>query len=202
MHQILLTFSWHSLQTKKLCKVIPVKTKAGFVSYWQQCPRKRELCLFSSIDKSQRSAKFSSFTLTVGKELQKRAQVSEGWSTYKTCVGETCSCSAGALCWAIILVAQHQAPAAPLSSTDPVLPVRAGDVPVLWQGSSCRHGLCLHHALQEWLPQDLLPFDPPSESVLARAAWHYACRQPLQNDLLFAWECHPHWSLSSWLILI
>lgn len=94
-----------------------MKTKAGFVSYWQQCPRKRELCLFSSMKKSQRSAKFSSFTLTVGKELQKRAQVSESWSTYKTCVGQICSCSARALRWAIILVAQHQAPAAPLSST-------------------------------------------------------------------------------------
>lgn len=81
------------------CKITPVKIKAGFVSYRQQCHRKRVLCLFSSADKSQESAKLSSFTLTVGKELQKTAQVSGGWATYKTCNGQTCSCSARALGW-------------------------------------------------------------------------------------------------------
>lgn len=82
---------------KKLCKITPVKIKAGFVSYWQQW--KKGLRLFSSVDKSQRSARFSSFSLTVGKELQKRAQVSEGSSTYKTCIRQTCSCSSCALGW-------------------------------------------------------------------------------------------------------
>lgn len=91
----------------------------------------------------------------------------------------------------------HLLPADPLPSggalaSGPVLPIRDGDVAVLRQGCSCRHGLCLHHVLQEWLPQELLPFDPPGESLLARATWHWAGRQPLQNDLLFAWECHPH----------
>lgn len=107
---------------KKLCKITPVKIKAGFVSYWQQCHRKRGLSLFSSIDKSQRSAKFSSFSLTVGKELQERAQVSEGWSTYKTCIGQTCSC------WAVLWAGKeghHPSSRAPGSS---------------WSSAICRGG--------------------------------------------------------------
>lgn len=172
---IFLTF----LTDKKICVRSPQwKSKQGFCHIGSNVTGREGF--FSSLDKSQRSVKFSSFTLCVGKESRKRAQVSEGWSTYKTCVGQTCSCSAqcsGLARRDIILPAQHQAPAAPLPSTGavapcPVLPVRGGDVAVLWQGSSCRHGLCLHQALQEWLPQELLPFDPPSESVLARATWH------------------------------